>query len=122
MQAAAQFSLGLSELSLPLLSHCLSQDREVTLSRLSTRVGEAEEVEGWRFASAISPCGATEADEPGLVGVQFQTELREALAGGGQEGFGLVTVLESHNESSSAGESHPRALTEPAVKLSRSMS
>ncbi len=107
MQASAQLGFDLAELGLPPLPHRLPQDCEVTLPRLATRVGEAEEIEGGRLGSAVLSCGAAEADETRLVGMQIQAEPREAFAQRGKEGFGLVA--EQREETGNSGS--PRSCT-----------
>src|SRR5581483_6992998 len=63
---------------------------------------ESQERERFRFpvAPGLASRGGVppELDQPGLVRVQFQAELREPLAQRGQEPLGVVLVLEPHDE------------------------
>jgi len=65
-------------------------------------VREAEEVERFRLAQApgrpVAGGEPPELDQPGLVRVQLQPELREPLPKPGQEPLGVVTVLEPDDE------------------------
>ena len=65
-------------------------------------MGEAEEVEGLRFAvPALGPIGrgmSAEFNQPGLVGVQFQREASQSIAKLRKEPCGVRMVLESNNE------------------------
>ena len=83
---------------------------------------EAQKVERVRLPEAPyrSSSGGVpaELDQPGLVGVQFQPELREPLTKIGQEPPRIVLILEAHDEESRRGESHPPPLAEPCVNLS----
>ena len=63
---------------------------------------EAEEGERLRFpeSTLLPVLGGvpTEFQQPRLVGMQFQGELREALAQRDQEPFRIVTELKAHDE------------------------
>ena len=84
------------------LTDGLSLDREPALPGRSAVMREPQEVEGIRLALAPAPpvfCRETaELQEPGLVGVQPQAELRHASLQQTQERLGLGPVLESHHE------------------------
>jgi hypothetical protein len=71
---------------------------EAPASPLPADVREAQEVERLRFAGTprlACPGGvAPELDQPGLVGMQFQTELGESLAKVVQEQPGVIRMLE----------------------------
>ncbi|WP_223838652.1 group II intron maturase-specific domain-containing protein [Saccharopolyspora pogona] len=74
---------------------------------------EAEEVErlGFPEPPRRSPPGGVppELDQPGLVGMQFQPELREPLAEIGKEPLRVLLILEASGEVSSRAGSHRRA-------------
>ncbi len=77
------------------------------------------QVEGLRLGPALAlGRRATEIDEPSLVRVQVQSEPLQALGQHVEDSSRVVLELEHDHESSSPGESHPQALTEPDVKLS----
>ena len=59
-----------------------------------------------------------ELDQPGLVRVQRQPEIRQSLAKVGQQSLRVVFMLETHDEESRRGESHPPPLAEPCGSLS----
>ena len=59
-----------------------------------------------------------ELDQPGLVRVQLQPELRQPLAKIDKESLRVVLMLETHDEESRRGESHPPPLAEPCGSLS----
>src|SRR5262245_58452613 len=84
-------------------------------------MGETQEGEGFRLALTtplpIRGGEPPELDQPRLVGVQAQAEFPEAFPQFTQELFGLAAVLKPDEESSSPGELHPQALTEPDVEL-----
>ena len=65
-------------------------------------VREAEELERLRLAEATRPAIAggepPELDQPRLLGVQFQAELREPVAQVSPEPLRVIPVLESHHE------------------------
>src|SRR5881296_937259 len=102
VQTSPEFGLDRLELRLPSLAHRLPQHREPSLSRPPAAMREAEKVEGLRFPVATPSPGplrvAAELDEPRLVGVQRQPELREPLAQLGEEPLGLLPLLEPHDE------------------------
>src|SRR5712692_7713094 len=81
MHAASELLIELLQLGLHPLSHRLPQHREPTLPRLSATVREAEEVEGAGLrAVPIAPFPVSlsaERDKTRLLGVQFESELRE---------------------------------------------
>ncbi len=57
-------------------------------------------------------------DPARLVRMPFQPELSQSLPQLLQESFRFLPVLESHDEVSSPGESHPEALAEPCWNVS----
>src|SRR6516225_3682690 len=106
----------------PFLDRLAPDDKSPGLgSRAEMR--EAEEVESLRLPLpslfALRGREAAEADQPGLGWMQRQFELAQALVQILQERPGLVLMLKAGDESSSGEESHPSALTEPDVTLSR---
>ena len=104
------------------LSHRLPKHDELSIPGFITRMCEAKEVESLGLAFATPPPilgrKASELDETGLVSVQFQLELQESFLQFRMEPLGIRAMLESNHESSSPGESHPQALTEPDVNVS----
>jgi len=82
--ASLQFFFQSSQFGLPPLPHRLSQHREVTLLGFPATMREAQKVERLRFAvAAVSSVPlriAAKLDDSRLVGMQLQSELREALA------------------------------------------
>lgn len=107
------FGFHRSPLRLPPRAHRLPQHREPACPCRRAAMREAQNVEGLRFpvatGSPILVRVATEFEEPRLVGVQRQPEPREARAQLGQEAFGFLPMLESDDEVSRPGESHPQA-------------
>src|SRR5271157_1857995 len=97
-----QFGLHLAELGAQPLAHRLPPHGETSIPRLGTDVREAEKVERLRLPqTTLRPVArriAAELQEARLVGVKFQTELREALAQRGQEGVGIPLVLEPNDK------------------------
>ena len=59
-----------------------------------------------------------ELDQPRLVGMQLQAELREPLTEIADELLGVAKILEPDDEVSGRGESHPSALAELCRNLS----
>src|SRR5688572_6658337 len=82
---------------------------------------KAEKVESLRFAlsTPLAPfdCAASKLDQPRFLRMQLQIELSQTFPQFSPEPFGVVPVCEAHDESSSAGESPPHALTDPDVNL-----
>jgi hypothetical protein len=78
------------------------QSKTSSPSLVPTHVGEAKEVESLRLALPVirtAFCGEPpKLNEPGLFGVQAQTELEHPVLKFLQELFGLVAVLESQDE------------------------
>lgn len=98
-------------------------DREpAVLASPGTHVRETKEVESFRPALAASCSSlhriATELDQTRLAFMQFQTELGKPRAEVLQTRRRLAVVFETNHKSSSPGELHPQALTEPDVNLS----
>ena len=101
----------------------MAMDREpAVLACLGTLMREAKKVE--RFWPALSAsCSsldriAAELDQTRLSFVQLQAKLGEPRVEIFQARFRLTMVLKANHKSSSPGESHPQALTEPDVNLS----
>src|SRR5260370_36755283 len=86
-------------------------------------MGEAQEVERLRLATPgplpLRRRLAAELDQTGLVRMQDQRKLRQPIPQFRLEPLGIGLVLKAGNEVSGAGGSHPRALAEPYVTLSR---
>jgi hypothetical protein len=84
MQASPEFLFDLLELGPHPLLHRLAEHDELPLAGQPATVREAQEVE--RLRLAFAPFGlllvreASEPQQPGLVGVQFQVEPGESLA------------------------------------------
>jgi hypothetical protein len=97
MHAAVEFGFDLPQLRLQALAHRLSQDGEAAPPRLSAAVREPEEVERRRLGPTLTR-EAAEGNQSRLVRMQLQTELREPLAQLGPEPFGLMSMLEAHDE------------------------
>jgi hypothetical protein len=102
VHASPQFLFQGPQLGLPPLPHRLSQNREVSLPGFPATMREAQEVEGFRFAVApVSPILlriAAELNDSRLVGMQLQSELREALAQFRQKPLCFLTMLEARHE------------------------
>src|SRR5207302_2182112 len=85
-------------------------------------MSEAQEIERLRLActTLLSVYGrdAPELSQARFVRMQFQPELPQTIPPFLEEPLRIGSVLEPQHESSSGGESHPSALTEPDVKLS----
>jgi hypothetical protein len=100
----------------------LSLQPEAPALVLPAVVREAQEIERLWLPVASGrtiPDGvAPELDEPGFVGMQLKTELREPLSKIDKELFGVRLVLEPADKVSGRGESHPPALSEPDVNVS----
>src|SRR5512142_2150873 len=86
---------------------------EPSLPSLPARVREAQKPERLRLAepTRLSSLGGepSELDQPRLLGVQIQTELREPVAKVRPEPLGVTPVLESHH--GVVGETHDRYVT-----------
>src|SRR5215203_5242321 len=101
----------------------LALDRPSAPPRPFPEVGEAEEVEAPRLFGLHSSrprrrTGPFETHQTGLVGVEAPAVLAESIRQHLQHPPSLAFQLKDQHESSSAGESHPRALPEPDVRLS----
>src|SRR5215471_20906048 len=77
-------------------------DQEAAPAGCSADEGEAQEVEGFRFAEPLLPAVcrrmASELDQPGLLGVKRQRELPYPLAQQVQEAPSVGLVLETDDE------------------------
>jgi hypothetical protein len=102
MPASPQPDVDLLQLCSQPLPHGVPQHDETSLSHLPADVRETEEVEGVGLApsapSSIRRREATEFDEAGLFGVQFQCGGRESLAELVPKPRGFPFVLEGHDE------------------------
>src|SRR6266540_4334003 len=102
-------------------SHRLDVDRERSSAVSRCDVCETEKVERLRRLSARSlrfpHRRPAKLDEPGLLGMEREPVFGESLSQHFQHSLRVLLVLKAQNESSSAGESHPHALTEPDMKL-----
>ena len=100
---ARQSLFDLLQLGAEPLGHCLPLDDEPSAFPFSpTDMGESQEVEGFWLA-ASSPlvafdCEPAELNQPGLVGMQCQSELFHAGRKLAKEPLGIVAVLETHDE------------------------
>jgi hypothetical protein len=122
MHAPLQFTLELLKLCLPPLAHRLPQHRKPSLTRLPTDMREAKKVEGLGL-SLSTPLTvlcrvAAKLDQARLLWMQFQTKSGNSLRKFCQELLRFLSMLEAHDEVSSAGELHPHALAEPYVNVS----
>jgi hypothetical protein len=102
VQATAELSFHLTQLGLPPLPDRLPHHREPPIPLLPADMREAEEVERFRLplAGALPALGreGTEFQQPRLLRVQLQAELRESLAQLGQEPLSIRPVLKPHDE------------------------
>ena len=102
VHASPQFFFQCSQLSLPPLTHRLSQYREVSLPSFPTAVGKTQKVKRLRIAgatiSSILFCIAAKLDDPRLVGMQLEPEPRKPLAQFPQKPLCFLTVLKARNE------------------------
>ncbi len=77
-------------------------EQEFARAGFAADEGEAQEVEGLRFAEpsrlAVFRCKASELDEPGLLGMKRQRELLQPRAHLVEEAPGVTLVLEPDNE------------------------
>ena len=118
------FDLQMQLVQLPAqsLGDRLPANDELPIMGLAADMSEAKEVERFGFPlsapSSIPGRKASELDETGLPRVELQPEALQAFLEGIMEAFGVLLMLEADYESSSPGESHPQALTEPDVNLS----
>src|SRR3954451_25037662 len=86
--------------------------RQLVLLASDLRIGSIIKVVG-----ALWPLEA-EVDEARLVGMEREPIPGKTLAQNSQNPRGIGESLESHHESSSGGDLHPSALSEPDVRLS----
>ncbi|MGH8904815.1 MAG: hypothetical protein ACRDYA_24810 [Egibacteraceae bacterium] len=102
MPTLLQQGVDLDQLGPHPFRHRLALDPETAALRLGADVGEAEEVERLRLADTphrSRPDGVPpELDQPRLVRMQLQTELREPLAEIGQELLRIGLILETSNK------------------------
>jgi hypothetical protein len=92
-------------------------DCETAVSPLSADVREAEKVEGFRLPfPTLLPVRygkPSEFNQAGFPVMHCQSELGQPFFQFLLKAFRVPSVLKAHDESSSAEESHPNALTEP---------
>src|SRR5438552_736221 len=102
VQASPQLGFHLAQLRLQPLPDRLPDHREPPVPLLPADVHEADEVERLRLplVGAPSVLGREwpELQQPRLLGVQLQAELRQPLAELGQEPLGLLPVLKPDDE------------------------
>ena len=101
---------------------CLPPHHPGTSPGTAPEVREAQHIESLR-APMTAPRTAPDArlpefDEPGLLWMQSQAIPAEAFRQHLHHPARVLLAREDEHESSSGGESHPSALTEPDVKLS----
>lgn len=108
MAPCSELGLDLAQLGAHSLGVSDALEIETPLPILRADVREAEEGERLRLAetSLLTSLGGkpTELDQPRLLGVQLQEELREPVAQLLVEPFGVIPVLEAHHEV--IGETH----------------
>ena len=122
MHTPPKFFFDLLQLGTHSLSHGLPKHDEPSLPILVTYMGEAQEIEGIRLAFAtpfpIRRRITAKFDQAGFLGMQFQIEHLKSFLKFFEKLLGLMAILEANHKSSSPGESHPQALTEPYVNVS----
>ena len=123
MHPASKLSLDSFQLRSHSRFRCNAPDGEGSgLAPLPTVMGEAQEVERRRFSlsSQLSISGSItpELDQPGLLRMEFQSELRQPLPELFKESPGISFQLEAKHKSSRPGELHPQALTDPDLNVS----
>ena len=86
----------------PLLRSDPPDGKRLGLVALPTVVGKAKEVERLRLSLTplrpVSGCITPELDEPGLIRVEFQTELCQPFLELFEELHGIGTLLEAHHK------------------------
>ena len=102
VQATQQLRFDLLQLGSHLLGNRLAFDGERPLPRLATHVGEAEEVERFRFTltalvSAFSHIAA-ELDQARFLRVEFQSEFEKAVPEFSETAFRISLFLEPDDE------------------------
>src|SRR6266446_1620242 len=116
MTTAFQLRLNCLELGhQPLLRRLAPHDECSIFPALPTIMREAQKREGFRLSlspllSALSG-EPPKLDQPRLLRVQFQAELRQALPEFFQKSLRLCSALEAHHQVSRPGESHPEPLS-----------
>src|SRR4030065_2246270 len=90
------------KLRLPPPAHRLAEERRYSLPGLTTNMCKSQEVECLRlsFATPISvfPRKPAKLQNTSFVRMEFQPKFPKPFMKIGQEPFGFVTMLESHNE------------------------
>ena len=106
----------------PLGDGVASNRKPAVTLRLVAHVRKAEKVKRFRaYHATLGSAFAretTELDQACLGGMKLQAELSKTVSERFQARLGLVLMLKPDHKSSSPGELHPQALTEPDVKLS----
>src|SRR5260370_15404627 len=96
---------------------------EVAAARSTTDEGEAQEREGFRLSKpaqlAIVHSKAAELNQASLVRVERQCKFPKPVMHRIKEATCVALMLKADHQVSGAGGSHPRALAEPYVTLSR---
>src|SRR5438876_3517477 len=102
MHAPPQFLFDHLELRPHAVSTGLPFDLEFTRASFAADEGEAQEVEGLRFAEPVPLTAfrrkASELDEPGLLGMKQQRKLLQPRAHLVEEAPGVALVLEADDE------------------------
>src|SRR3954454_21319628 len=116
-----QLPLNGTELGYHSLLRRVTPDDERAILAFPTEVGKAEEGECFRlpFSPLFPVLGgkAPQLDQPRLFCIDFQNELRQPLLESFPEPFDIHSAFEADDQVSSAGGSHPDALSEPYVTL-----
>jgi len=106
----------------PLGDGVASNRKPAVTLRLVAHVRKAEKVKRFRaYHATLGSAFAretTELDQACLGGMKLQAELSKTVSERFQARLGLVLMLKPDHKSSSPGELHPQALTEPDVNLS----
>jgi hypothetical protein len=121
--ASLKLGFPLIQLRLQPRAYRLPQHREPSIALLlHADVRKAEKVERLRFPFSpplpLVDRLRTELEQSRFLRVQLQIKLPHSRSEFRPELIGIRFAVEAHHESSSGGELHPSALTEPDVKLS----
>src|SRR5574341_925381 len=102
MQAFPKFALESLQFCSQALLHRLPQDGKPSLPGFPTDMGKPQEVESFRLAFAtpfsVRRREASELDQAGFIGVQFQVEFLQPFAQVALELFRLRAMLEARSE------------------------
>ena len=122
VHALAELLFNFFQLGHHALGDRLALQGEVPVPALPADMLEAQEIERlWLTFSSLPPVwfGKTpELDPARLIWVELQSELLQPLREIFPEAVCVRLILKAQDEVSSAGDSHPRALSEPYVNLS----